>query len=186
MIEPVRIGFSTTNALLSRLIRRLTGSRASHAFLVCRDVDFERDMVMEAVGDGFRIVAYDRFQRHNTVVAELAPAHSIERGLRRAVDWLGSAYDTRGLAGMLVVLIRRWLRLRTRSVRLRNPFARSRALFCSEAVARACRWADYPGFDLDPESTTPQDLLDFFTREASGLEGSASDAVANPAAPLCR
>jgi len=167
VIEPVRVGFSTTNALLSRLIRRLTRSRASHAFLVYRDVDFERDMVMEAVGNGFRIVPYDGFRRHNTVVAEFTPAHPVDRGLRRAVDWLGAAYDARGLLGMALVLVVRWLRLRSRSVRLRNPLAASRALFCSEAVARACLWSGYPAFDLDPESTTPQDLLEFFEDEAA-------------------
>lgn len=166
MIEPVRIGFSTTNKLLSRIIRKLTRSRASHAFLVYRDVDFGRDMVMEAVGHGFRLVPYDGFQRRNTIVAEITPAYSIEQGLRRAVDWLGANYDKGGLVGMAYLLVLRWLRLRSRSVRLKNPLAASRALFCSEAVARACAWSKYPGFDLDPESTTPQDLLDFFTAEA--------------------
>ena len=54
---------------------------------------------------------------------------------------------------------------------LANP----RALFCSEAVARACRAARYPGFDRDPETTTPQDLFAFFA--ATG----AWDPVESPA-----
>ena len=68
MIEPTRIGFSTTDALLSRLIRRLTRSKVSHAWLVYHDVDFDREMVMEAVGAGFRIVPLDKFARHNRIV----------------------------------------------------------------------------------------------------------------------
>jgi hypothetical protein len=164
MIEPTRIGFSTTNALLSRLIRRLTGSRVSHAFLVYRDVDFDREMVMEAVGAGFRIVPLDKFARHNRIVGIVTPRHPIDEGLRSAVDWLGEGYDAPGLVGMAVLLAVRALRLRTR--RMRNLLASRRALFCSEAVARACRACAYPGFDRDPETTTPQDLYAFFEAEA--------------------
>lgn len=163
MIEPTRVGFSTTRALLSRAIRRLTGSRVSHAFLVYEDVDFQRTMVMEAVGSGFRIVPLDKFARHNEIVRIFTPRHPIDTGLRKAVDWLGEAYDARALLGMALLLALRSLRLR---LKRRNFLASSRALFCSEAVARACRASGYPHFHLDPETTTPQDLLAFFEAEA--------------------
>jgi hypothetical protein len=164
VIEPTRVGFSTTNTLLSRIIRRFTGSRVSHAFLVYQDVDFDREMIMEAAGAGFRIVPLDRFRRHNRVVAIFTPRHPIDEGLRAAVDWLGESYDAGGLVGMALLLAGRWLKVR---LRRRNFLARSRALFCSEAVARACRASRYPGFDLDPETTTPQDLFAFFEAESS-------------------
>jgi hypothetical protein len=64
---------------------------------------------------------------------------------------------------MAALLAIRALRRRTR--RMRNLLASRRALFCSEAVARACRAARYPGFDRDPETTTPQDLYAFFQGE---------------------
>ena len=163
MIEPVRIGFSTTNAVLSRLIRRVTGSSVSHAFLVYRDADFDRVMVMEAVGAGFRIVPLDKFEKHNRMVAIVTPRHPIDEGLKAAVEWLGEAYDSGGLVGMGLLLAVRALRLRVR--RGRNVLANRRTLFCSEAVARACRASGYPGFRLDPETTTPQDLFAFFDAE---------------------
>lgn len=177
MIEPTRVGFSTTSAPLSRLIRRLTRSRVSHAFLVYRDVDFERDMVMEAVGAGFRIVPLDKFARHNTVVRLFTPRHPIDEGLKAAVNWLGEGYDTRGLFGMALLLVARSLRLRVRS---RNFLARSSALFCSEAVALACRTCGYPGFRFEPETTTPEDLFAFFSAEGE------SDAPSVPAAVAAR
>lgn len=172
MIEPVRIGFSTTDAWLSRFIRWVTGSKVSHAFLVYRDVDFERVMVMEAVGAGFRIVPLDKFAKHNRIVGIVTPHHPIDEGLKTAVDWLGEGYDAGGIVGMAILLAARALRRRTRGAR--NFLANRRALFCSEAVARACRACAYPGFDRDPETTTPQDLYAFFMAEAG---------VA-PAAPL--
>lgn len=164
MIEPTRIGFSTTQALLSRVIRFFTRSPVSHAFLVYRDVDFEREMVMEAVGAGFRIVPLDRFEKHNTVVRIFTPRHPIDEGLRAAVDWLGESYDSGGLLGMALLLLARSLKLR---LKRRNVLASSRSLFCSEAVARACRASRYPGFRLDPETTSPQDLFAFFSAEAA-------------------
>lgn len=163
MIEPVRIGFSTTDAVLSRLIRWTTGSSVSHAFLVYRDVDFDRVMVMEAVGAGFRIVPLDKFEKHNRVVALVTPRHAIDEGLKAAVEWLGEAYDKGGLVGMGLLLLLRAFRLRIR--RVHNFLANRRTLFCSEAVARACRASRYPGFHLDPETTTPQDLFAFFDAE---------------------
>ncbi len=171
MIEPTRIGFSTTDALLSRLVRRLTRSEVSHAFLVYRDVDFDRVMVMEAVGAGFRIVPLDKFAQHNRIVEIVAPRHAIDEGLEAAVDWLGESYDAKGLVGMGLLLLFRGLRRGTR--RLRNVIASPRALFCSEAVARACRACAYPGFDRDPETTTPQDLYAFFKAEARAFPAPA-------------
>ena len=163
MIEPTRIGFSTTNALLSRLVRRLTRSRVSHAFLVYRDVDFDREMVMEAVGAGFRIVPLDKFAKHNRLVRIFTPRHSIDEGLKAAVDWLGEGYDAPGLVGMGLLVLGRLLRLRLGT---RNLLARSRSLFCSEAVALACRSCGYPGFRFEPDTTTPEDLFAFFSAEA--------------------
>ncbi len=172
MIEPTRIGFSTTDALLSRLIRRFTRSKVSHAFLVYFDVDFDREMVMEAVGAGFRIVPLDKFAKHNRVVEIVTPRHSIDEGLKTAVDWLGQGYDTKGLVGMAFLLAMRALRRRTR--RVRNLFASRASLFCSEAVARACLASRYPGFTQDPETTSPQDLYAFFEAESRAAPAPAS------------
>ncbi|HEX9189036.1 MAG TPA: hypothetical protein VGB87_18300, partial [Vicinamibacteria bacterium] len=122
-------------------------------------------------GAGFRVVPFDKFRRHNHVVAVFTPRHPIDAGLRAAVDWLGESYDARGLVGMAFLLAARWLKLR---IRRRNFLARTRALFCSEAVARACRASGYPGFRLDPEATSPQDLFAFFEAEAALPPSSAA------------
>ena len=175
MIEPTRIGFSTTDALLSRLIRWLTRSKVRHAFLVYFDVDFDREMVMEAVGAGFRIVPLDKFAQHNRIVDVVTPRHPIDEGLKAAVDWLGESYDAPGVIGMGLLLALRALRRRAR--RVRNLLATRRALFCSEAVARACQACHYPGFDRDPETTSPQDLYAFFEAE----QGAAAPIAASPA-----
>ena len=65
----VHIGFSTTGDWLSRVIRRITGSPVSHSFVVYHSAVFGKDMVLEASGHGFRVMAWQRFDKENKLVA---------------------------------------------------------------------------------------------------------------------
>jgi hypothetical protein len=162
--RPVFVGFSTPRAWnpLSALIRRMTRSPASHAWMLVEDPAFAQRLVLEAHSSGFRLVSFSRFVRENVVVALVEPAHSLGPGLRAAGAWLGEAFDVLGLFGIFLALLRRW----GRQGPLRNPFPTVRALFCSEAVIRTMRAAGYPGAErLAPEGTTPADLLRFFQDE---------------------
>lgn len=161
-MSSTRVGFSTsTTNILSRVIRWFTKSRVSHAFLVYYDQDWSRDMVLEATLGGFKVVPFDKFRQSTTVVAVFEPKHSVEAGLKEAVEWLGTDYDYTGLFGMIFVVMGRWFRLKWR-----NPWASSKAMFCSEAVARVLRGAGYPNTEtMVIEETTPEDLLVFFEKE---------------------
>jgi hypothetical protein len=158
----VRVGFSTrTRNLMSRAIRWLTGSKASHAWLLVEDTFFGIDMVMEATEVGFRLIPFDNFKAEgNDIVALLEAPYPLDEGVHAAARWIGERYDFAGLLGSAFVLLGRWLRKKWR-----NPMASSRSMFCSEAVVRVMQAAGYPGSEsFDPEATTPQDLLDFFAR----------------------
>ena len=158
----IRVGFSTQlKNPLSRLIRYCTGSKASHAWLLVEDTFFGLEMVMEATETGFRLVPYANFKAEgNDIVAVLEPPYSLDLGVHEAARWLGRRYDFAGLLGSFFVILGRWLRRKWR-----NPLASPRAMFCSEAVVEVLQAAKYPDSSaLDPASTTPQDLLDFFTK----------------------
>src|SRR5512135_225506 len=105
----VFIGFSTPRRWnpLSWLIRLLTRSRASHAWLLVDDPVFALRLVLEAHSTGFRLVTLARFARDNRVVALVQPAHPIDQGLPEAGTWLGEKFDTVGLVGMTWVVVRR-------------------------------------------------------------------------------
>jgi len=154
----VLVGFSTPRTWnpLSALIRWMTRSRTSHAWMLVHDPLFARDLVLEAHSSGFRLVSLARFEKENRVVALVEPAHAIGPGLRAAAAWLGEAFDVLGLFGIFLVLVRRWFVHGP----LRNPFPTSRALFCSEAVIRTMQAAGYEGAKkLAAEGTTPAELL---------------------------
>jgi hypothetical protein len=150
-----RVGFSTTTSWISRLIRAFTKSRVSHAWLLYYDEDFGRDMVMESTLEGFRIVPYDKFAAQNKVVAIFKPEdqYAFNQGFLKIIDWLGTAYDFRGLFGMLWVLMGRFMKKK-----FRNPMGNAHTMFCSEVIVRVME--RYPDTEfLDPEGVSPEDLM---------------------------
>jgi hypothetical protein len=161
----IQVGFSTqTHNILSRMIRAVTKSRASHAWLLVDDSLFGCPLVLEATEVGIRLIPFKTFQVKNTVV-HLSPAHveaSMEVGLRAMSVALGNAYDFTGLFGMFFVYLGRLFRKKWR-----NPIRSSKAMFCSEFVCRVLQSARWPGAEaLDPDSTSPEDLLVFIEGDA--------------------
>lgn len=153
----ILVGFSTSNALVSRAIRWFTRSKVSHTFLLFPDSAFGSYMVMEAIGAGFSLRTYESFKKDNTVVDLLAPKVPLDAGLQAAASWLGERYDVSGLLGMALVMLGRWV-----GRKWRNPLQSSSAMFCSEVNVRILQEAGYPGAkDLDPASMSPADLLEF-------------------------
>ena len=152
----VHIGFSTTNQLISRIIRFFTGSKVSHCFMLFEL--FEQAWVLEAGFFGISLKPLKKFQKSDTVVA-LVPVPLAEEDVARAMQALGEKYDFGGLLGSIFPLIGKWFKQKWK-----NPWNNSKALFCSEFCLKSLQEAGFPGADqLDPASTTPQDLLDFLT-----------------------
>ena len=166
MSQPYRIGFSTTNHLVSRIIRKLTGSIVSHTWVLYYDEDFKCDCVIEFTKGGCRLSTFDRFKQRNLIVKIWTPQCSVQKGFVGLRNFLEAGYDYIGLFGMLFVLFARWLKKK-----IRNPFASSKKLFCSECVVRLLQNAEYPRSDtLDPETVTPDDLYHFAIREEAMQE----------------
>ena len=154
-----RIGFSTRKYnIVSKIIRFLTKSKVSHSFLVLKESYFEQEFVLEATTEGVRLVPFKKFEHENDVIGVFTPDVPIDAGVRAQVELIGEMYDVPGLLGSAFVLLGRWFKKKWK-----NPFRSTKSQFCSELVTRALQSAKYPGTeDLDPESTTPQDLYELF------------------------
>lgn len=157
----IRVGFSTQKKnVFSRLIRRLTKSQVSHAWLLIDEAFLGLSMVMQATEGGWQLTDYRVFQSKNDVVCLIGPAVPLDSGVREAALWLGEHYDYTGLFGSIFVLLGRWLKRKWR-----NPLNVAHAMFCSEAVVYVLQSCEYPGSkELDPSATTPQDLLEFLSK----------------------
>lgn len=159
-----RVGFSTPSYFnpVSWLVRHFTGSKASHTWFLYWDTDFELNMVMEAHELGFRLLPYEHFKRHNTVVALFEPRRPLDVGLKLiARQYLSTHYDFKGLFGMAWVRLGSWLRRKWR-----NPFHDPKHVFCSEALALAMKLSGgYEDFTLEPEDADPETMLRYFERD---------------------
>jgi hypothetical protein len=146
---------------ISRAIRWFTDSPVSHAWVLYWDEDFDCDCVLEFTEGGCRIKTYESFKKANKIVKVWTPQCSLNLGFVKMREWLEAGYDYLGLFGMAWVALGRWLKRKWK-----NPWAGSKKAFCSEGVARLLLYASYPGLEwLDPERTSPNDLLEFALKE---------------------
>ncbi len=154
----ITIGFSTTRLLSSRIIRWATGSSCSHAFIAFDDSSLKMRMVMQAESWGFELRPWDRWIRHNTLVAEFRPVGPpLEGALQQLSKWLGTKFDYRSafIIG-LKSLVLSWSRNRFTLNLNQSPWK----LTCSEAVLRLLKLGAYPSMKRrDPETTSPGALL---------------------------
>lgn len=154
----ISIGFSTTRLLMSRIIRWATRSSCSHAFIAFDDRALNMRMVMQAESWGYELRPWDRWIRHNTLVAEFRPiGPSLDDALREIAKRLGTKFDYRSafIIG-LKSLAQSWSRNRYTLNLNQSPWK----LTCSEAVVRFLKHGGYDSVrQSDPETTSPGSLL---------------------------
>jgi len=145
--------FATTNKPLSRLLRWVMGSRVSHVAIGMSWEDVP--VVVEATTGGVTNSPREAWAKTHILVTEYKFKSGVAVDLSEAVAKLGTAYDYVGLAGYLVVLFGRRL-----GRKLKNPLASEKAMVCSEFVLCLDKDGSIPEWKgLDPEATTPEDLL---------------------------
>lgn len=160
----VKIGFSTSSWWVSRLIRWCTRAAVSHAFLLIDDVPGMPPLVCEAEWCGWKLSTRAALTKGGTRIVKLVePKTPLTDAFIASLAWLDEKYDYTGLLGMAWVSFGRWF-----GKKWRNPLRSSRSLFCSEGVVYVLRDAGYPGADaLDPQSVSPDDLLQFLKSTGS-------------------
>ena len=169
-VQTDRIIFTAGVGVISRIIQWFTRSKKdrltpSQCAWVYYDVDFKTDCVLEANEKGFALSTAANAINEKHIVAVATSEHDLSVGFREAAKWLGSKYDFGGLFGFVWVLLGRWLRRKWH-----NPWSRSKALFCSEAMVRILQWSGFPGSaQLDAPTVSPEDLL-LFCENSPGMQ----------------
>jgi hypothetical protein len=151
----VKIGFSTArDNPASFLIRRISGSRASHAWLLLRVDPFGQEFAFEASEFGVRLVPWSAFRRQNRIVAVFEPAVPLEPAMPRAGELLGAS-TTSGPGGDGLRHARRWLKRKWRT-----PSTAPRRVVLGAGGARAQVGGPPRRGEARARATSPQDLLD--------------------------
>jgi hypothetical protein len=152
--------FTTSSHWLSRTVRWMTSSATSH---VCLGTEIFGELVLihsalsgETGRNGVQITPRHKWLEDNIVVAEYDIIPDVTGDMGPMIRLLCEKYDKMGLLGYIIVIVARWL-----GKKIQNPLASGRALVCVRYVLKLDptgrlipEWAG-----LDPEKTTPQDLL---------------------------
>lgn len=114
-------------------------------------------VIVHATVGGVQVDFRRKWAKGNTIVGEFRPKVEVSQGVQHTLSLLGSKYDYVGLLGYLLVVF--WWRWFGRKIK--NPIVSPTGLVCSELLVHLSHdgsiipeWAE-----MDPERTTPQDLL---------------------------
>lgn len=158
----ITVGFSTSNAIVSKLIRWITRSKVSHAWIAYDDQTLGMRMVMQAEAWGFEVRPLKRWVKENKLVAEFVPVgDDLHSSFHYIAKKLGTKYDYKSaLLTGLKFWVNRWFKIiKSRSFKAPNK------LMCSEAVVRFLQHGGYKTVDgLDPELTSPGELLKLISK----------------------
>jgi hypothetical protein len=146
--------FLTSRSWISAVIRWFTEGKASH---VAIGMELHGvPILMHADVGGVQVSLRSKVLQGHSIVAEYECLTIPETHIYGAVACLGERYDYVGLFGYALVIAARHI-----GKRVKNPFASPRAMVCSEFVLSLDRTGEFvpPWAFLDPEQTTPEDLL---------------------------
>ena len=145
------LGFSSDSLPISKLIKWFTRGRVNHAYVIYHDETLDEKIVMEASFSGYVLVPYKKWKKGRKEFAQFACQKDLSDSLKIMANKLGSGYDFLSALGLS---LRRWF-----GKFFTNPFRNPTKMHCSEAMAVMLKDA---GFKVgDPESKTPEDLLEF-------------------------
>jgi len=157
----VAIGFSTSNGIVSRVIRWFTKSKVSHAWVSFDSKTLGLRLIMHATGGGYRLNHWEKWAAKNKVVAQFVSREDFTDGVRLMARQLGKKYD---LWSALFLGFKRWV-----GKLFRNPVRNKDRLHCSEAITLLLQTHGYAA-NIDPESSTPGDLYQYCLKEDAFIE----------------
>ena len=154
------VGFSKPKSWLepfSWLIRLVTWSPVSHAYIKLSLGELDKKIIFQASGLVVNMIGEDLFDLKENIYKEftldIADAKHKEI-LQYAIDQLGQPYNFKGVLGMAVVRIGKLL-----GRKWNNPFGyNSSGAFCSELVAYILETYDNVSF-ADVADESPADVL---------------------------
>jgi hypothetical protein len=153
------LGFGTNKKFTSRLIRRISDSWCSHAWIEYSSLSFGGMWAVHAQPEGIiKESIFSAWRKYPTrrrfeVIVE---PEKIREAIAHAIALLGRPYDYGVIVNGLKLLR---LRRTGRSSRIRRN---NYKLHCSEFICIVLRYLEIDGaYDLDPEATYPGKLYEF-------------------------
>ncbi len=159
-MNEIIVGFSRPKAWLepfSWLIRLVTWSPISHAYIRFFDEEHNRWIVFQASGLKVNFIGQIMFDNAEDIYAEFSvPVSDSMKSsvVQGAIDKCGSSYGIGQIFGFAWVLMMRML-----GKSVSNPFYSASSFVCSELVGDVL--IEIGEGNLDPSAMTPKDMLNF-------------------------
>lgn len=147
----ITFGFSTSNSIASGIMRWFTKSKASHAWIAFDSSELGIRMIMHATIGGFKLNQWNKWKKNKIIVAEFECLEDLSDGLKIMASQLDNHYD---YLEVIMLAFKRWFK------KFKNPIQDKTRLSCSEALTLLLQTHNF-ALDMDPSSTTPEDLLNF-------------------------
>jgi len=167
-MKDVFLCFSKENSLYARIIRYLINGSVNHVFFIFWSEDWHDYLSMETDWRGTVLVpAKDLVQSMYKVRYFQCLNKDLVEGLLANFDLVGKKYAWSSIFGFLLKIIYQ----NTFKRIIPNPIRSKNRVFCSELAVDVLKKSGV-GFskNLDPESTSPEDLLDLIKKDIGWVE----------------
>jgi hypothetical protein len=162
-MDSIIVGFSRPKAFFepfSWIIRAITRSKFSHAYIRFYSEEYNRWLVYQASGLKVNFIGQTSFDDVELVYEEFnVPVTPLTKktAIQGAIDKCGSPYGVGQIIGFGAVLF-----MRIFGKNIHNPFYSGSSYVCSELVADILIEIDKEDAgSLDPSAMTPQDVYNF-------------------------
>lgn len=174
----IHIVFGTNDKSLSKFFRWVTGSEWTHVWIEYSSQVWEGFLVVHAGKDGVVIVPQKKVMLtypKQQVYSLKMGSYGLREGFEWAKDQIGAPYDYGVIWNAFVLLFYRITGWRW----LWKILARNASRFsCSEFVSMFLKQAEFPGTEgMDPEFTTPADLVKFCRESSAFNSGHLSETI---------
>jgi hypothetical protein len=153
----INVGFSTTNTLISKIIRRFMKTNISHCYVRFSDPTFGVDLVIHADWPGVIIIPASKFDKENIAIEEFEITDSrLDLSLRNNMRLIGKKYDFLNLIGWMPVMVcENWFKRK-----IKNPLDDPKRLICVDFCLHITNDADITS--LPYGVLTPKELRKWF------------------------
>ena len=170
----LRVGFSTSRAWYSAIIRRETASKVSHVFTIGTFLGI--DLVFEEGWLGYSVRTLEDLARSSDIVDVITPAYSIHVGFMKSLNDLNTAYGFLVMLGQFFMVCGKRI-----GKKWKNPFRDTRHAICSEREVEIFQASSLPlAGMLDAPSTTPAEVSEFLYAMNARAARDAREAAEGP------
>jgi len=154
----MRIGFSTTNGIMSKAIRWFTHSKASHSYIIF--LAEGQTLMVEADQHGVICEDYSNFKKKNKIVAEFELTVTPEEEHKivgYALQQLTRPYNFLEILGYVWIIVNK-----TFGRTVKQPFKDRSAYVCSELVICSLQAGNFPlSHFMNRFVTPPEGIIEF-------------------------